>query len=108
MTGRCRRCGGEIDAKSAKRQYCDACRKQAAVERSVERSKAEGNAALAEERQRLGLTAREMAEYLGIGLRAYQYYESAEHYPDVPGLIALADYFEVSADYLLGRSDQRG
>ena len=49
-----------------------------------------------------------MAEYLGIGLRAYQYYESAEHYPDVPGLIALADYFEVSADYLLGRSDQRG
>lgn len=53
-------------------------------------------------------TQREMAEYLGIGLRAYQYYESAEHYPDVPGLIALADYFEVSADYLLGRSDQRG
>ena len=53
-------------------------------------------------------TQREMAESLGIGLRAYQYYESAEHYPDVPGLIALADYFEVSADYLLGRSDQRG
>ena len=53
-------------------------------------------------------TQREMAECLRIGLRAYQYYESAEHYPDVPGLIALADYFEVSADYLLGRSDQRG
>ena len=53
-------------------------------------------------------TQREIAEYLMIGLRAYQYYESAEHYPDVPGLIALADYFEVSADYLLGRSDQRG
>ncbi len=53
-------------------------------------------------------TQREMAEYLRIGLRAYQYYESAEHYPDVPGLIALADYFEVSTDYLLGRSDQRG
>ena len=50
-------------------------------------------------------TQREMAEYLGIGLRAYQYYESAEHYPDVPGLIALADYFEVSTDYLLGRTD---
>ena len=71
MTGRCRRCGGEIEAKSAKRQYCDACRKQAAVERSVERSKAEGNAALAEERRRLGLTAREMAEYLGIDRTAY-------------------------------------
>lgn len=51
---------------------------------------------------------REMAEYLGIGLRAYQYYESAEHYPDVPGLIKMADYFGVTTDYLLGRSDQRG
>ena len=82
MEIRCRRCGGEIDAKSAKRQYCDACRKQAAVERSVERSKAEGNAALAEERRRLGLTAREMAEYLGIDRTAYY---KAERYGMEPG-----------------------
>lgn len=52
-------------------------------------------------------TQSEVAEYLGIKLRAYQYYESATYYPDVRGLIKLADYFAVSTDYLLGRSDKR-
>ena len=49
----------------------------------------------------------DMAELLGIKLRAYQYYESGTHYPEVPNLIKLADYFEVTTDYLLGRSDAR-
>ena len=52
-------------------------------------------------------TQTNMAELLGIGLRAYQYYESAAHYPEVAGLIKLADYFGVSTDYLLGRSGER-
>lgn len=58
-------------------------------------------------RQEQKKTQKEMAEYLGIGLRAYQYYEGAKHYPDVPGLIKMADLFGVSADYLLGRSEER-
>ncbi len=58
-------------------------------------------------RQEKGKKQTEMAEFLEITPRAYQYYEGAGHYPDVPGLMKLADYFEVSADYLLGRSDQR-
>ena len=49
----------------------------------------------------------EMAEFLGIKVRAYQCYEGAEHYPEIPNLIKLADYFGVSTDYLLGRSDER-
>ena len=49
-----------------------------------------------------------MAEFLGIKLRAYQYYESGTFYPEIPNLIKLADYFGVTTDYLLGRSDQRG
>lgn len=53
------------------------------------------------------LTSKEMAEYLEVSQRAYLYYESATHYPDVPGLLKLADYFGVTTDYLLGRSDQR-
>ena len=52
-------------------------------------------------------TQKDMAELLGIKLRAYQYYESGTHYPEVPNLIKLADYFGVSTDYLLGRSDSR-
>ncbi|MCI9122168.1 MAG: helix-turn-helix transcriptional regulator [Oscillibacter sp.] len=52
-------------------------------------------------------TSKELAEYLGIGQRAYLYYESAVHYPDVPGLIKLADFFEVSIDYLLGRTEEQ-
>lgn len=52
-------------------------------------------------------TQTEMAKFLGITPRAYQYYEGAEHYTDVPGLIKLADFFEVSTDYLLGRTDKR-
>ena len=52
-------------------------------------------------------TQKDMAELLGLKLRAYQYYESVTHYPEVPNLIKLADYFGVSTDYLLGRSDSR-
>ena len=42
---------------------------------------------------------------LGISLRAYQFYESGAYDPALPNLIALADYFQVSIDYLVGRSD---
>ena len=50
---------------------------------------------------------KEMAEYLGITVRGYQCYEAGQNYPDVKGLIALADYFGVTLDYLVGRSDKR-
>ena len=52
-------------------------------------------------------SSKELAEYLGIGQRAYLYYESAVHYPDVSGLMKLADFFGVTTDYLLGRSEER-
>lgn len=53
------------------------------------------------------LTQREMAEICGLKPRGYQEYEYENGFPTVPGLIFLADFFEVSADYLLGRSDRR-
>jgi len=50
------------------------------------------------------MTQRQMAEALGITERSYQRYE-AENNPNNETLIKLADFFEVSTDYLLGRSD---
>ena len=49
----------------------------------------------------------DVAKLLGIGVRTYQYYEGDEHRPDYEMLIKLADFFEVSTDYLLGRSEER-
>ena len=47
-----------------------------------------------------------MADGLGVSLRSYQFYESGEYDPSLPNLIALAAYFQVSIDYLVGRSDE--
>lgn len=58
-------------------------------------------------RKERGLKQAEMAEILGIKERSYQCYEYRERYPDFPGLIAIADFFDVSLDYLVGRSDIR-
>lgn len=57
-------------------------------------------------RRQRRITQKEMGEYLGITTRAYQFYESGDRYPDFQGLIALADYFQVSIDYLVGRTDE--
>jgi len=53
-------------------------------------------------------TQTQMAELIGIKLRAYQNYEAGSSYPEIPNLMKLADYFGVTTDYLLGRSDERG
>ena len=52
-------------------------------------------------------TQKEVAQYLEVGLRASQFHESATNYPNIPGLIKLADFFDVTTDYLLGRSQER-
>ncbi len=49
---------------------------------------------------------REVAARTGITERTYQRYENAERDPSAPVLLALADYYDVSADYLLGRTDE--
>ena len=54
-----------------------------------------------------GVKRTEMAEICGIKVRGYQYYEHGDGYPEVHGLVFLADYFEVSLDYLMGRKDER-
>ena len=58
-------------------------------------------------RKEKGLKQVEIVERFNQSPRAYQYYESAAHYPEIPDLIKLADFFGVSTDYLLGRSQER-
>jgi len=46
-----------------------------------------------------------MAKHLGVSERAFQHYEAGTREPNISQLIALADYFGVSLDYLVGRSN---
>ena len=51
------------------------------------------------------LLQKDIAKAAEISLRTYQRYESGERLPDIEVLTKIADFFEVSTDYLLGRSD---
>ena len=54
-----------------------------------------------------GLTQREVAEYLNIKQNTYSQYEiGVLNYP-VDVLCRLADYYHVSVDYLLVRTDEK-
>lgn len=46
------------------------------------------------------------AECVGVSTRSYQYYEAGDREPNIAALIALADFFNVTTDYLLGRTDR--
>lgn len=62
---------------------------------------------LQELRKEKGATQKNMADFLGIKVRSYQSYEGGDRRPDYEKLVALADYFGVTTDYLLGRTDRR-
>lgn len=51
------------------------------------------------------LLQKDVAQYLGLTTKAYCFYELGEREPSIETLIKLCDLFEVSADYLIGRSD---
>lgn len=51
------------------------------------------------------LTQKQVAEGIGVAEQAYQRYEYGKVVPSALVLIALADFYDVSLDYLCGRSD---
>lgn len=53
------------------------------------------------------LSQKALGEILGISDRNIRFYETGKHRPDFEGLLILADYFQVSLDYLVGRSEER-
>lgn len=58
-------------------------------------------------RKEKGVAQREMAQLLGMTLRNYQRIEHGDINLQALTLCALADYFGVTTDYLLGRSAHR-
>lgn len=62
---------------------------------------------LKELRKEKGLSQKGLAEGLNMTERVIRYYESKEHRPDLDVLIKIAQFFEVSLDYLAGLKDER-
>ena len=68
---------------------------------------------LKEEREKAGITQSKMAENLKTQVRTYGSWERGERQPDFDMLAKIADFFNVSIDYLLGHevpkiSNERG
>ena len=60
---------------------------------------------LKELRKLQGITQKQVYTAIGVGERNYQSFEYGTVKPNHDNIIKLADFFEVSTDYLLGRSD---
>ncbi|MGN1221744.1 MAG: helix-turn-helix domain-containing protein [Christensenellales bacterium] len=58
-------------------------------------------------RQETGLAQDKLALELKIGKSTVSYYETERSEPTISVLNKIADYFDVSTDYLLGRTDFR-
>lgn len=59
---------------------------------------------IAKLRQDRGLTQKELGDILCVSSGTISNYENGVHLPDVDKVIALANYFHVTTDYLLGRT----
>jgi len=60
---------------------------------------------LKELRESKGLNQQGLAIKLNMSQPSISYYETGERKPDLDTLIMISDYFNVSIDYLVGRSD---
>ncbi len=63
---------------------------------------------LKELRKEKGLLQKEVAQIIGVSTQSYNYYETWTNKPDPDILIKLANLYEVSIDYLLGRTEDIG
>lgn len=60
---------------------------------------------LVELRKARGFTQKQVYEGVSMSMLGYQRYEYGTREPSFQKLIALADFYDVSLDYLVGRSD---
>lgn len=62
---------------------------------------------LLELRKARKLSRQTVANAVQISAKTYERYENAEREPTASVLLALADFYGVSLDYLVGRTEQR-
>lgn len=58
-------------------------------------------------RENHNLTQKALGELMGYSESTCSLYESGKRQPDAKTLIFLANYFNVSVDYILGRTDEK-
>ncbi len=61
---------------------------------------------LKELRERIGLTQRDLGKIVGISDTTVSSYETGDSSPSIKVLIKLADYFNVSVDFLIGHDNE--
>ena len=64
-------------------------------------------ALLTELRKERGILQKEVASYLKVTVATISNYEKGVHTPAFATLVKLADFFDVSTDYLLQRTDYK-
>ena len=62
------------------------------------------NERLKSERKSHNFTQQFVADKIGVTVRAYQQYEQGKYEPNIERLIALADLFDITVDFLICRN----
>ena len=57
-------------------------------------------------RESVGISQNRFAKEMGVGQSSVNRYESGEASPPYELLVRIADYYDVSLDYILGRTDE--
>ena len=58
-------------------------------------------------RHELNLSQKRLVREMGLALNTYVRYERGEREPDATTLVQIADFYHVTLDYLVGRTDKR-
>lgn len=54
-----------------------------------------------------GVSQQQLADVIGVSQQSINKYENHDTEPDIQTLIALADYFQTSVDYLVGHTEEQ-
>ena len=58
-------------------------------------------------RQEFGISQQRLADAIGVSQQSINQYENHNIEPDIAVLSKIADYFDTSVDYIIGRTDIR-